>query len=157
MRRASPGRGGSVCETCCDAKRAAERELYAARRAKGLCGRCGGAVFAGISRCGPCTALEDGRAPRKNAASRRRYRNRRASRLCVDCGEHAGVAARCAPCVYRSHVCSGEHRGIPLYPPRYTVIELATSEDLGPWENWGEVAICLAFTKLSRGGNRDYK
>ncbi len=111
----------------------------------------------GVSKCGPRPALEGGRAPRKNAASRRRYRDRRASRLCVDCSEHAGVAARCTPCAYRFYVSSGEHKGIPLYPPRYTVIELATGEDLGPWENWEEVSICLAFTKLSQGGNRDYK
>ena len=39
---------------------------------------------------------------------------------------------------------------MPLYPPRYTVVELATGEDLGVWDSWEEVAMCLAFAKLSR-------
>ena len=39
---------------------------------------------------------------------------------------------------------------VPLYPPRYTVVELATGEDLGTWDSWEEVAMCLAFAKLSQ-------
>ena len=39
---------------------------------------------------------------------------------------------------------------MPVYPPRYTVIELATGEEHGPWDSWEEVAMCLAFAKLSR-------
>ena len=39
---------------------------------------------------------------------------------------------------------------MPVYPPRYTVVELATGEEHGPWDSWEEVAMCLAFAKLSR-------
>ena len=39
---------------------------------------------------------------------------------------------------------------MPVYPPRYTVVELATGEEHGPWDSWEEVAMCLAFEKLSR-------
>ena len=145
-----PVEGGAVCEPCREARRAEERKLYAARRAKGLCGRCGRPTFAGAAQCGPCAALGEGRATKKNAASRARYAKRRAGRLCVDCGEHAGAAARCEPCARRSYLSSGEHKGLPLYPPRYTVVELATGEEHGPWDSWEEVAMCLAFEKLSR-------
>ena len=145
-----PVEGGAVCGSCREARRAEEREFYAKRRAAGLCGRCGGAVFAGASRCGPCAALEDGRAPKKNAASRRRYADRRAKRLCVDCAQPAGLAARCEPCARRSWHSSGEHKGLPIHPPRYTVVELATGEEHGPWDSWEEVAMCLAFGRLSR-------
>ena len=145
-----PVEGGTVCETCREARRAEERKLYAARRAKGLCGRCGRPTFAGAAQCGPCAALEEGRATKKNAASRARYAKRRARRLCVDCGRPAGLAARCEPCARRSWHSSGEHKGMPVYPPRYTVVELATGEEHGPWDSWEEVAMCLAFEKLSR-------
>ncbi len=39
---------------------------------------------------------------------------------------------------------------MPVHPPRYTVVELATGEEHGPLDSWEEVAMCLAFTKLSR-------
>ena len=39
---------------------------------------------------------------------------------------------------------------MPVYPPRFTVVELATGEEHGPWDSWEEVAMCLAFEKLSR-------
>ena len=145
-----PAEGSVVCEACREARRAEERKLYTARRAKGLCGRCGGPTFAGAAQCGPCAALEEGRAPKKNAASRRRYARRRAQRLCVDCAAPAGLAARCEPCARRSWHSSGEHKGMPVYPPRYTVVELATGEEHGPLDSWEEVAMCLAFEKLSR-------
>ena len=37
-----PVQGGATCQACRDARQAAEREQYAARRAEGRCGRCGG-------------------------------------------------------------------------------------------------------------------
>ena len=148
----SPAGGGAVCEPCREARRAAERELYAARRAAGLCGRCGEPTFKGASLCNSCAALGDGRDRKKrNAARRGRYAKRRALCLCTDCGDESFEgAARCEPCARRSYVSSGEHRGLPLYPPRYTVVELATGEDHGTWDSWEEVAMCLAFAKLSR-------
>ena len=145
----SPVQGGATCRVCRDARQAAEREHYAARRAAGRCGRCGGSALEGTSRCGPCVALEAGRHPRKNAASRRRYAHRRAGWLCTDCGAPSQGAARCVPCAHRSWVRSGQHRGLPIFPPRYTVIETATGEDHGTWDSWEEVAMCLAFGRLS--------
>ena len=106
----------------------------------------------GSAVCGPCAALCDGRdREKKNAARRGRYARLRVLGLCTDCGgQSSGGVARCEPCARRSYVSSGEHRGLPLYPPRYTVVELATGEDHGTWDSWEEVAMCLAFAKLSR-------
>ena len=144
-----PVPGGATCRACRDARQAAEQEQYAARRAEGRCGRCGRHILDHASRCGPCAALEAGRHPRKNAASRRRYAHRRARWRCTDCGEPSQGAARCVPCAHRSWVRSGWHRGLPILPPRYTVIEVATGEDHGIWDSWEEVAMCLAFARLS--------
>ena len=146
----APAEGSVVCESCREARRAEEKELYARRRASGKCGRCGGEVFAGVSRCASCAALEKSRSTKKNAASRARYRDRRAQKLCVDCSAPVHGAARCERCARRSYFSSGEHKGMPLYPPRFTVIELATGEEHGPLDSWEEVAMCLAFAKLSR-------
>ncbi len=147
--RHAPVQGGTTCQSCRDARQASERELYAARRAEGMCGRCGRHILDHASRCGPCAALEVGRHPRKNAASRRRYAHRRVGWRCTDCGEPSQGAARCVPCAHRSWVRSAEHRGLPILPPRYTVIEVATGEDHGTWDSWEEVAMCLAFARLS--------
>ena len=89
---------------------------------------------------------------RRNAARRGRYAKRRARCLCTDCGEPAQGTRRGASPARVPLVCtrSGEHRGLPLYPPRYTVVELATGEDHGTWDSWEDVAMCLAFAKLSR-------
>ena len=145
-----PVQGAAVCETCREERRAAERELYAERRVGGLCGRCGAEVIGKASTCAKCAARDAKRRPRKNAASRARYHARRARRACVDCDAHADAGVRCASCARRSYLSSGEHKGMPLYPPRYTVVELATGEEHGPWGSWEEVAMCLAFEKLSR-------
>ena len=147
--RHAPVQGGATCRVCRDGRQAAERKLYAARRAEGQCGRCGESALEGASRCGSCAALEAGRHPRKNAAGRRRYAHRRARWRCTDCGQPSQGAARCVPCAHRSWVRSGRHRGLPILPPRYTVIEIATDEDHGTWDNWEEVAMCLAFARLS--------
>ncbi len=39
---------------------------------------------------------------------------------------------------------------MPVHPPRYTVYELSTGVEHGPLDSWEEVAMCLAFKKLSR-------
>ncbi len=49
----------------------------------------------------------------------------------------------------RSYYYSGEHRGMPVYPPRLTVVELGTGIEHGPLDSWEEVAMCLAFVRLS--------
>ena len=145
-----PVEAGAVCESCREARRAEERKLYAARRAKGRCGRCGAEVVDEASTCASCAAKEEKRRPRKNAASRKRYRGRRALGLCVDCGANADAGVRCTPCARRSYHSSGEHKGMPIHPPSYTVVELATGIEHGPLDSWEEVAMCLAFSKLSR-------
>ena len=145
-----PVEAGAVCEPCREARRAEERKLYAARRAKGLCGRCGAEVVDEASTCASCAARDVKRRPRKNAASRKRYRDRRARSVCVDCGAHADAGVRCAPCASRSYHSSAEHKGLPVYPPCFTVVELATGIEHGPLDSWEEVAMCLAFEKLSR-------
>ena len=116
--------GGTVCEPCRDARRESDREQYAARRAAGLCGRCLHSTFDGDSRCGRCAAFEDRRGPRKNAVARERY-------------------AR------RSYVRSGQHRGLPVWAPSYTVFEIATGDELDTCDSLEEVALCLAFARLS--------
>ena len=145
----SPIEGHTACEPCRDERRAGERERYAARRADGLCGRCGETTFDGASRCGRCAALEAGRHRWKNAASRKRYARRRARGECTDCGAPSQGAARCEPCARRSYERSDHFRGLPPYPPSYTVIEVATGADHGTFESPAEVAACLAFARLS--------
>ena len=145
-----PLEGGAVCETCREERRAQERNLYADRRAGGQCGRCGAEVIDNASTCASCAARDAKRRPRKNAASRVRYATRRALSLCVDCGEASDGASRCAPCARRSWLSSGEHKGMPVHPPRYTVVELTTGVEHGPLDSWEEVAMCLAFERLSR-------
>ena len=145
-----PVENGAVCESCRDTRRAAERKLYEKRRAGGLCGRCGGVVTARAAMCASCAARDVKRRPRKNAASQARYHERRARSLCVDCQSPTDGAARCVPCALRSYHSSGEHRGMPVFPPRYTIVELKTGIEHAPLDSWEEVAMCLAFEKLSR-------
>ena len=147
--RRPPVEGATVCEPCRDARRTAEREQYAARRAAGLCGRCGQGAFDGESRCGRCAALEDRRGPRKHAAARERYVYRRAKWLCTGCGKPSRGSSRCERCARRSYVRSGQHRGLPVWVPSYTVFEIATGDELGTWDSLEEVTLCLAFARLS--------
>ena len=142
---------GTTCEPCREARRAFERERYTARRAAGLCGYCGEPTLDGGSRCGPCAVRESERRDpeKRNAAARRLYAQRRAEGLCTDCGEPSHGAARCEPCARRSYERSTYFRGMPLYPPQYTVVELTTGEDHGTFDSWDEVAMCLAYARLS--------
>ena len=75
----------------------------------------------------------------------------RARGLCTDCGEPSQGAARCAPCAERSYHGSAHFRGIPIWDPTWTVIELATGREHGPFDSEADVALCLAFEKLDRG------
>ena len=146
-----PIEGGTTCVPCRDNRQAAERQQYAERRAAGHCTRCGGPVFDETSRCGPCAVRDEkSRSPeRKNAQSRNRYAVRRARGLCTDCGAPSHGASRCEPCARRSYERSNYFRGIPVWPAQFTVIELATGEDHGTFDNVAEVSACLAFAKLS--------
>ena len=147
-----PIEGGTVCEPCHVARRDREREQYAMRRAAGLCGRCGTPAPSDAACCDRCarSAAKRSRKKAKNARSRQRYVQRRVRRLCIDCGAPSHGASRCPPCARRSWARSGEHRGLPVLPPRVTVIEIATGVNHGTWDRWEDVVVCLAFAKLSR-------
>ena len=75
---------------------------------------------------------------------------RRAKGRCVECNAPSLGLARCEPCSLRHRESSGAFRGIPLWDPSWTVIAIATGEELGTYDSEMEVAACLAFAKLSR-------
>ena len=147
-----PIEGGTVCESCRVARRERKRKQYAARRIAGLCGRCGTPAPSDAAYCDRCagSAAKRSRKKAKNARSRQRYVQRRVRRLCIDCAAPSQGASRCPPCARRSWARSGEHRGLPVLPPRVTVIEIATGKNHGTWDQWEDVVVCLAFAKLSR-------
>ena len=64
-------------------------------------------------------------------------------------GEPSQGACRREPCAERSYFRSDHFRGLPLYPPSYTVIDLAKGVNHGTWDTWEEVSMCLAFVRLS--------
>ena len=100
---------------------------------------------------GPCAVIEDGRDPeRKNARSRELYAERRARGLCTSCGAPSQGASRCAPCAERSYHRSDYFRGIPVWDPSFTVIELETGRELGTFDSETDIALCLVFEKLRR-------
>lgn len=146
-----PVEGGATCEPCRQARQAAERELYASRRAARLCTRCGGPTTDGGARCAPCAVLEAGRGrpERRNARSRQRYWQRRAAGRCTDCNAPSFGASRCPDCAERSYARSDHVRGIPLWDPSFTVIELASGETHGPFDSEAEAVAELAFAGLS--------
>ena len=146
-----PVEGGTTCEPCREKRQAAERQQYHDRRAQGLCTRCGAPAIDGLSRCGPCAVIEDGRNPeRKNARSRQLYAERRSRGLCTSCGAPSQGASRCAPCAERSYHRSDHFRGIPIWDPSFTVIELETGREVGTFDCEADIALCLVFEKLSR-------
>ena len=147
-----PVEGGTTCTPCREKRQAAERRQYRERRAQGLCTRCGGPVLDGLSRCGPCAVIEEAskHPERKNARSRKLYAERRTRGLCTSCGAPSQGAARCAPCAERSYHRSDHFRGIPVWEPNWTVIELATGRAHGPFDSEADVAPCLVFEKLRR-------
>ena len=150
--RRPPAEGGTTCEPCRVARREADRVIYHARKTAELCVKCAGPTNGGGTRCAPCSVLEsEGRsAERKNEAARRRYWTRKSAGRCTDCNAPSQGAARCEPCARRSYERSDHFRGMPLYPPSFTVVELATGHDHGTYDCEADVALCLAFAKLSR-------
>ena len=74
----------------------------------------------------------------------------RAAGECGKCGAPSPGVARCEPCSRRHRESSGAFRGIPIWDPSWTVIEIATGREHGPYDSEADVALCLAFTKLSR-------
>ena len=143
----APAEGSSRCEPCRSRRNAGDKQRWAARRSDGRCGACGGPAPHGAARCEACAALQAGR-PSRRAYARKLYVRRRARKLCTDCGAPAGSASRCEPCARRSYVCSSEHRGLPAWPARFTVIEIDTGVCHGSFNSEADVAACLVFAKL---------
>jgi len=52
-------------------------------------------------------------------------------------------------CAKRSYERSGFFRGIPVWDPSFTVIELATGETRGPFDSEADAIAELAFAGLS--------
>ena len=144
--------GTTTCAACKERRRAKERRKYAERRAAGLRTNCGTPAFDGQSYCGPCAVARSARrcTERKNEAARRKYAERRARGECTDCGAPSQGAARCAPCAEKSYHRSQHFKGIPVWDPSWTVIEIASGEALGIFDSEADVALCLAFAKLGR-------
>ncbi|MXY63793.1 MAG: hypothetical protein F4206_09820 [Gammaproteobacteria bacterium] len=145
--------GGTTCAPCRGRRQARERETYSSRRQAGLCVRCGTAsTFDGAAMCTVCGVLEaeSGRQERKNAAARRRYRELRSAGRCTTCGAASQGASRCVPCARKSYELSAHFRGIPDWEPEYTVVDLMTMEEHGPFGAEEEAAACIAFLKLPR-------
>ena len=147
--RGRPVDGASSCANCLEGRRVADRQTYAARRVAGLCTRCAATTFEGASLCGPCTVIEARYREAKNETNRRRYAERRAAWVCTRCSRPSFGASRCEPCAKRAWERSEQVKGLPVYPPSFTVVERATGIDHGTWESWEEVAIALSFARLS--------
>ena len=99
-----------------------------------------------------CSTVEAGRRDKsaKNRAARARYARRRAANACTDCGGPAFGACRCPACAKRSYERSAHFKGVPVWEPRFTVIELATGTEYGPFDTEAEASASLVFAKLSR-------
>ena len=111
---------------------------------------CGKPAFAGESRCGVCATVdaEQRDKGRKNETVRQRYAERRARNACTDCGQPAHGACRCEACAKRSYERSDHFRGIPVWDPSYTAIELDTGIAHGPFDSEAEAAASLVFAKV---------
>ena len=145
---ASRPTGAAECRACCDAARA----RYDARRAAGVCVKCRTPTYGGTAYCAPCAVAKAERRDREAeyAARRARYAERRARGRCVECDAPSPGVARCEPCSRKHRESSGAFRGIPLWDPSWTVIEIATGACHGTYDSEMDVAACLAFAKLSR-------
>ena len=143
-----PANGAAECETCRDAARA----RYDARRAAGVCVKCQAPTWDGSAYCAPCAVAKAERRDREAeyAARRARYADRRARGRCVECEAPSPGVARCEPCSRRHREGSGAFRGIPVWDPSWTVVEIATGECHGPFDSEADVALCLVFEKLRR-------
>ncbi len=147
--RGRPVDGASSCSDCLEARRVADRQTYAARRGAGLCTRCAATTFEGASLCGPCTVIEARYRDAKNQTNRRRYAERRAAWVCTRCSRPSFGASRCEACAKRDWERSEQVRGLPVYPPSFTVVERDTHIEHGVFDTWEEVAIALSFARLS--------
>ena len=109
-----------LCISCGQQRRAAERERYARARSEGL--KYGG---------------KDPVARRTLARqrTRNRQRARRAAWICTHCGSRPSFgASRCEPRAKNAWERSEQVKGLPVYPPRFTVVERATGTEHGNLE-----------------------
>ena len=60
------------------------------------------------------------------------------------------MTAVARPAPRRSYHGSAHFRGIPVWDPSWTVIELETGREHGPFDSEADIALCLAFEKLDR-------
>ena len=125
-----PAHGAAECQACCDAARA----RYDARRAAGVCVKRQTPTYGGTAYCAPCAVAKAERRDREAeyAARRRRYAERRARGRCVECDAPSPGVARCEPCSRKHREGSGAFRGIPLWDPSWTVIEIARAGSTVP-------------------------
>ena len=117
-----------------------------------MCVKCQTPTYGRTAYCAPCAVAKAERRDREAeyAARRQRYADRRARGRCVECDAPSPAVARCEPCSRKHRESSGAFRGIPLWDPSWTVIEIATGEELGTYDSEADVSLCLAFAKLSR-------
>ena len=149
-----PVEGGTTCAPCRARRQAREKERYASLRAAGICVKCATTpAFDGASMCMACAALEagSGRMDRKNHAARRRYQQRRRAGVCTECQAPSFGASRCPPCAERSYTRSAHFRGMPEWGPDFTVVDLATMEEHGPFASRADADACAAFLRLPPG------
>ena len=152
--KAAPAEGGSTCTPCRTRRQERDRAKYKERKAAGVCTRCGHApAFNGATTCLSCNALEagSGMVERRNAASRKRYWRRRQESACTDCGLPSHGASRCPSCAERSYVRSAHFRGMPAWEPEYTVVDLDTGEEHGPFYSRADADAAAVFLKLRQG------
>ena len=140
--------GAAECLACCEAA----RTRYDARRAAGVCVKCRTPTYGGTTYCAPCAVAKAERRDHEAeyTAKRARYADRRARGRCVECEAPSPGVARCEPCSRKHRESSGAFQGIPVWDPTWTVIEIATGREHGPYDSEAEIALCLAFEKLSR-------
>ena len=148
-----PAEGGMTCTPCRDKRQAAERRavsrpprrraLRALRRAglrrslalRPLRRRRGGQPEPGAQERALAQAL------RRTARARLMYILRSAVPGSVEMRVVRGAF---------SYHGSAHFRGIPVWDPSWTVIELETGREHGPFDSEADVALCLAFEKLDR-------
>ena len=93
--------------------------------------------------------------PRPAIAPKERTRARES---CMPPGGRQGAAHRAglrpmgpaAVRAERSYHGSAHFKGIPVWEPQYTVIEIETGVHHGTYDSMTDVALCLAFAKLDR-------
>ena len=131
-----PANGAAECQACCDAARDRYDRPPGRRGLRQV-------PDPHLRRHGLLRALRSSPRPivatarRNTPPSRARYADRRARGRCVECDAPSPGVARCEPCSRRHRESSGAFRGIPIWDPSWTVIEIATGREHGPYRQRG--------------------